>query len=132
MLVVAGLFVDAACLTSLTDDYLYLKRRFFPNLPYPSNKHLDRILPEIKGAELRRNATRGNGKQRRHAIGFLDRIGGFLRGHDVRLAARIWIKTPGDPFQGTAVYTSSIQGLCTYFEHYLVCCPINCFKYAVH
>ncbi len=43
----------------------------------------------------------------------------LLRRHDVRLVARIWIKAPGARFDGTAVYTSSIQRLCTYFEHYL-------------
>ena len=122
VLVVAGLFVDAARLTSLTDEYLNLKYRFFPNLYYPSTRHLDRILPEIKGAELRKNATRGNARQKGHAIGFLDHIVGLLRRHDVRAVARVWIKAPGSPFKGTAVYTSSIQGLCTYFEHHLTQC----------
>ena len=69
-LVVAGLFVDAARLASLTDEYLNLKYRFFPNLSYPSTRHLDRILPEIKAAELRKNATRGNARQKGHATGF--------------------------------------------------------------
>ena len=122
VLVVAGLFVDAARLASLTADYLDLKHRFFPNLNYPSARRLDRILPEIKGAEVRKHATRGNARQNQHAIGFLDHIVGLLRRHDVRVVARIWIKAPGSPFKGTAVYTSSIQGLCTYFEHYLTQC----------
>ncbi|MDE0054898.1 MAG: DUF3800 domain-containing protein [Gammaproteobacteria bacterium] len=73
----------------------------------------------MKGAELRRHATRGNARQRLHAVGFLDRIMGLLRRHDARVVARVWVKAPGSPFEGTAVYTSSIQGLCTYFEHYL-------------
>ena len=67
VLVVAGLFVDAARLASLTHDYLDLKHRFFPNLNYPSIRRLDRVLPEIKGAELRKHATRGNARQKRHA-----------------------------------------------------------------
>ena len=108
VLVVAGLFVDAARLASLTDEYLNLKYRFFPNLYYPSTRHLDRILPEIKGAELRKNATRGNARQKGHAIGFLDHIVGLLRRHDARVVARVWIKAPGSPFEGTAVYTSWI------------------------
>ena len=66
VLVVAGLFVDAARLASLTHDYLDLKHRFFPNLNYPSIRRLDRVLPEIKGAELRKHATRGNARQKRH------------------------------------------------------------------
>ena len=120
VLVVAGLFVDAAKLATLTHDYLHLKHRFFPNLNYRSILHLDRVLPEIKGAELRKHATRGNARQRLHAIGFLDQIMGLIRRHDVRVVARISIKAPGSPFKATAVYTSSIQALCRYFEHYLM------------
>ena len=119
VLVVAGLFVDAARLVSLTHEYLDLKYRFFPGLNYSSTRRLDRILPEIKGSEIRKHATRGTARQKQHAIGFLDHIVGLLRRHDVKVVARIWIKAPGSPFKGTAVYTSSIQGLCTYFEHYL-------------
>ena len=119
VLVVAGIFVDAGRLATLTHDYLDLKHRFFPNLNYPSNLRLDRVLPEIKGAELRKHATRGNARQRAHAIGFFDHMMGLLGRHDVRLVARISIKARGARFKGTAVYTSSIQALCTYFEHYL-------------
>ena len=119
VLVVAGLFVDAAELPGLTHDYLDLKHRFFPEMNHRSRRRLDRILPEIKGAELRKDATRGNARKRRRAIGFLDRTMSLLRRHDVRLVARIWVKAPGSRFEGTAVYASSIQGLCTYFEHYL-------------
>ena len=80
--VIGGLFVDAADLASFTADFLALKHRYFPNLPYPSPKPLDRILPEIKGAEIRRNATRVNARQ--HAFGFLDRIMGLLQRYEAR------------------------------------------------
>lgn len=29
------------------------------------------------------------------------------------------IKAPGEPFDGTSVYTFSIEKICSYFEHYL-------------
>ena len=119
VLAIAGLFVDAARLESLTHDYLNLKYRFYPDLNYPSTRRLDRILPEIKGADLRKHATRGNARNKRRAIGLIDRLMSLLRRHEVRLVARIWVKAPGSEFEGTPVYTSSIQGLCTYFEHYL-------------
>ena len=77
VLVISGLFVDAANLLALTADFLALKHRYFPNLPYPSPRLLDRILPEIKGADIRSNALRGNARQRLHAVGFLDRILGL-------------------------------------------------------
>ena len=121
VLVVVGLFVDSAKLTSLTHEFLDLKHRFFPNLNYPSTRRLDRVLPEIKGAELRKHATHGNAsaKQRLHAVGFLDNTMGLIRRHGIRAVARISIKGPGSPFNSKAVYTSSIQAPCKYFQHYL-------------
>lgn len=119
VLVIGGLIVDAGRLESLTQDFLSLKSRWYPGLAYPSQKHLDKILPEIKGADLRRNATRGNRNPRRHAIGFLDHLIRLLQTYDVRLIARIWIKPLGQPFSGRPVYTSSIQALYTYFDNYL-------------
>ena len=119
VLVIGGLFVDVANLTKLTDRFLQLKHRYFPGLRYPSAKVLDRILPEVKGADVRANATRGSARQRTHAVGFLDHILGLLRRCDVKLVARIWVKEAGGPFDATSVYTSSIQVICAYFEHYL-------------
>ena len=83
VLVIGGLFVDAANLPALTGHFLDLKHRYFPGLRYPSPRPLDRILPEVKGADIRRNATRGSARQQHHAIGFLDRILGLLRHNDV-------------------------------------------------
>ncbi len=44
---------------------------------------------------------------------------GLLQRFEVRLVARIWIKAPGAAFDATPVYTSSIQGICSYFDHHL-------------
>jgi len=38
---------------------------------------------------------------------------------EVRLVARIWVKAPGAAFDATSVYTSSIQSVCSYFDHHL-------------
>lgn len=119
VLVLGALIIDVARLEAITQDFLNLKRHWFPGLNYPSNNHLDRILPEIKGADLRRAATRQGRNQRRHAIGFLDQLMAMLAHHDVKLLARIWVKGLAQPFDGRSVYTSSIQGLYTYFESYL-------------
>ena len=119
VLAIAGRSVDAGRLAGLTHDYLDLKHRFFPNLHYPSVRRLDRILPEITGAEIRKHATRGSARQKAHGIDFLDHIMGLLGRHAVRLVARISIKARGRPFRSNAVYTSSIQAPCRYFEHHL-------------
>lgn len=119
VLVVGGLFVDAGNLADITHEFLQLKSTFFPGLRGFPAMPLDRILHEIKGSELRRDALRGTAREYRHTIGFLDRIFGLLRRHDIKVVARIWIKALGEPFKGTSVYTSSIQSICGYFEHYL-------------
>lgn len=119
VLVIGGLILDATRLEQLTQDFLNLKFRWFPGLSYPSDKHLDKIIPEIKGADLRRDATRGGRRQKRHAIGFLDHLLRLLEQYEVKLIARIWIKGLAQPFEGRPVYTSSIQALYTYFNHWL-------------
>lgn len=119
ILVIGGLIIDTDRLESLTQNFLHLKSRWFPGLKYPSDRHLDKIIPEVKGADLRRNATRGKRNPRRHAIGFLDHLVRLLREYEVRLIARVWVKGRGQPFEGRPVYTSSIQALYSYFDHYL-------------
>lgn len=119
ILVIGAIIVDAGRLEALTQDFLSLKGQWFPGLSYPSPNHLDKILPEIKGSELRRNITRGNRNEHRHAVGFLDKLLAMMEGHGVRLLARVWVKGLGVNFNGQSVYTSSIQGLYTYFDKFL-------------
>jgi hypothetical protein len=117
--VLGALFVDVSRLEVLTNDFLALKFQFFPGLAYPSSSHLDRIIPEVKGADLRRDALRGNHRERRHAYGFIDKAMALLEGHGARLVTRIWVKAPGAAFDGKSVYTSSIQAIYSYFDRYL-------------
>lgn len=119
VLAIGGIFVDHECLYDLTHDFIGLKYRYYPHLNYETDKYLDRIIPEIKGADLRRNAMRGGHRVQRHAIGFLDRIVDLFFKYDIRIVGRIWVKVPGEPFNGKAVYTSSIQSIYTYFDNYL-------------
>lgn len=116
---IGALIVDAANVGDLTHDFIDLKSRFYPGLVEDCNKHLDRILPEIKGSDLRRNALRGRRNVRRHAIGFLEKLLEILQNHDVRLLSRVWVKPLGQRFEGRAVYTSSIQWLYASFENFL-------------
>jgi len=118
-LVIGALFVNQADLHEVTHDFMAVKQQYFPGLAYPSRSSLDRILPEIKGADIRHNATRGTAREYQNAIGFLDRLMGLLNRYGIKLSARIWIKGLGMPFDHIPVYTSSIQSLCAYFDHYL-------------
>lgn len=119
VLVVGAVFVDTARLETLTNDFLGLKHLFFPGLNYPSQSHLDRIIPEVKGADLRRSALTGNRNQRRQAYGFIDKVLRLLEVHNVHLVARLWIKELGQTFNSKSVYTSSIQTIYSYFDSFL-------------
>ena len=119
VLVIAGLFVPQAQLTSLTRNFLQLKRHFNPGLAPAASPWLDLAKNEIKGADLRRDLRHAGRNRRRAVNGFLDRVLGQLEQANAKLVARIYIKGPGAPFDGRAVYTSSVQSLCSSFQHFL-------------
>lgn len=114
-----ALLTPVACLGPVTTEFLSIKARFFPNLNYPSALFPDKILGEIKGSDVRHNALQGNARQKSHAIGFLDQIVGLLERHQMKLMSRVWVKRPGDGFNGTSVYTSSLQALTHSFDVFL-------------
>jgi hypothetical protein len=116
---IAGLVVNHACLHQLTRDFLQLKRRFFPAARPPGAMHLEWVLYEVKGADLRKQAVDPSHRKRRHALGFLDSFVALLETHQVRVLGRIWIKGIGTPFDGRAVYTSSMQTICAGFQELL-------------
>jgi len=73
-------------------------------------------LVEIKGAELRRSIAEGTARERHHAVGFTDCVLGLLRKSGARLQARILVKGIGKPIDSHALYTASVQALCTGFQ----------------
>lgn len=117
--VLAGVDFDGSAIAPLTDDFLMLKRRFFPNAAEPGALYLAWILQEIKGADLRRQAVSPSRRQSRHALGFLDAIVRLLEEYEARLYGRVWIKGVGDPFNGRSVYTFSLQYICQWFNERL-------------
>lgn len=119
VLVVTGIIIDRAKLTSLTTDFLNLKSRFFPGKLQPGRPFLDRILLEIKGNELRKAAASWRRREWNHALSFIDYMLQLLLKHDVLLISRIYIKPIGAPFRGNAAYTFSIQDVCSHFQKFL-------------
>ncbi len=117
--VLAAVAFPAANLSQATMDFLRLKRRFFPALTAMHPPFLDSIRHEVKGSELRRDIAVGTAVERAHAIGFLDRVIALLERFDARIFGRAWIKGIGVPFDGTAVYTFSIQSVCVSFQSLL-------------
>jgi hypothetical protein len=74
---------------------------------------------EIKGSDLRRDVRTGNRNRRRAVFGFLDQVFDLLENNDAKLVSRIYVKEPGQPFKGKAVYMSAMQALCAALQRYL-------------
>ena len=116
--VVAGIVFPQGELARLTPEFLHLKSRFFPALAR-GRAFLDCVLAEVKGSDIRRDACSSSRRVRRHALGFLDKYVELLEQAGVRILGRAWVKGIGRPFDGRAVYTSSIQSLCQGFQMFL-------------
>jgi hypothetical protein len=117
--VIAGVAIPQISIGPLTTEFLVLKRQFFPNLMLPCGQFLDAVLVEIKGAELRKNIAEGNRQERRHAVGFLDRVFDLFEKYDMRFLGRVWIKGIGESLKGSAVYSFSVQDICAGFQSFL-------------
>lgn len=116
----SGVVIDHERLHVVTESFLALKHRFFPNLFSTDRRYfLTGILSEIKGADLRSGVAFGNRNQRRHVFGFLDGVFRILEENAAILVGRAWIKGIGVPIDGRAVYTYSIQSICAALQAYL-------------
>jgi len=118
--VIVGVIFEQEAVYNLTREFIELKATWFPSLMPDDGPHLDRMLAEIKGADLRR-AMRDGAKRRnrRHALGFLAKFVELLEDYEARIVGRLWVKEPGRAVAGRALYGSSIQAICGYFEHLL-------------
>jgi hypothetical protein len=115
-LVVLGLSLPLSEVSAVTVGFLGLKRRFFPGLFVSSGPFLDSVLVEVKGADIRRSAASAGRRTWRPALQFLGAVFELLERHEATVLGRIWIKDPSKPMRPRAVYTSSIQALCTVFQ----------------
>lgn len=115
--VVLGLALDQAALRPLTNEFLTLKRTLFPGLLPRGVRRLEWMLPEIKGAELRKSMRTGMPRRnRRHTIHFLDQLISLLEDYHIQIFGRLWVKSVGARINEAAVYTSSVQAICAYFQ----------------
>ncbi len=114
VLAVLGVSLPQERLSDVTLEFLKQKQRFFPGRT--SGDFLDLVLPEIKGADLRRDAARPSRRKWRPALQFLGEVFRLLVAHQAVVFGRVWIKAPGAAFKSRAVYTSSVQAICTTFQ----------------
>lgn len=118
-LVVCGVAFRQEVIADLTREFVVLKQRYFPNLKPANRRALHWILSEVKGCEIRKQACSDSRKKRRHAIGFLDKFVEIQERYEARIFGRVWVKTIGAPIDGIAVYTSSVQYICSWFHKLL-------------
>ena len=119
LLVIGGLFIEQSMLSYVTKEFIAIKTKFFPKSLSSARHYLERNAIEIKGSELRKAIRVGNRRQRRHAIGFLNSLISLIERCQIKICYRVWIKPIGGYFNGQSVYTSSIQAISGYFNHFL-------------
>ncbi|WP_423919021.1 hypothetical protein [Candidatus Poriferisodalis sp.] len=116
LMIFAGLIVAASAIRPLTAEFLALKRTFYPGEVL---QHLDYVLAEVKGSELRRAVRSGSHRERRHAFGVLDGAMRLIEHHDIRIVGRVWVKEPAKALEPDSTYTYAVQDIARHFDHYL-------------
>jgi hypothetical protein len=117
---VLGVVFDQASLSPLTQEFLNLKRQLFPHLLGRRAPHLAWVLAEVKGADIRRGMREGLPRRnRRHSVRVLDALVGLLEDYEAKVFGRVWVKGIGEPVDGRALHTFSMQAICTSFERHL-------------
>jgi hypothetical protein len=118
-IVLTALILNQTRIRQLTYDFLAAKRTYFPKYCGKRGHQLEDMMVEIKGSVLRRE-IRDARKLRRHHFGYLDRVFEILEDNEARYTASIWVKALGQPLDGMAVYTTSVQAMCRHFQEFLV------------
>lgn len=114
-----GLAIPEEALQDFTLRFLELKSQFFPG-KCSGRSRLERLLVEVKGADLRKPfRDNDKGKQAHHAK-FIDRLLDLVQGHQGRIFGRVWIKPINGIFAPKPIYTASVQEICTTFHDLLV------------
>lgn len=116
---IIGAAIDQAKSKALTEDVLLLKRHFYPNAMSTSAPLLNHILVEIKDSDIRKEIRAGNRNERRAALHFLGCALRLLEKHEIRIFGRLYIKGIGEPIDSHAIYTYSVQTICSNFQRYL-------------
>lgn len=73
----------------------------------------------VKGSELNKEIRLGNRNKYRHHLLFLGSLIEIVEQNEGKLFGRIYVKPVGGAFDGTAVYTSAVQGFCLTFHNLL-------------
>jgi len=115
-----ALMVNQSHLESITREVIHLKQTHFPSYSQGTQHWHDWLKVEVKGANIRRVLREDSRRSRRHILGFLSRVVTLLESHDIKIAARVYIKAPSTEFKGASVYSAAMQRLAQTFEDKLM------------
>ena len=115
---IAGLILDHEHVRPVTSAYLRTKQKYFPGTRTTSG-FLDYILDETKATDIRSELRSARRDERRHAVGFLDKLISLLETHNAHIVGRVWVKEPGTGLNPVSTYTYAIQDIATHFDHHL-------------
>jgi len=118
LMVILGLILGHTCVPDLTLAFLGLKSRFYASRMGPG-RHLDRVLVEVKGADVRSALRASDRGPRRRALGYLEDAVRLLEAHHVRLVGRVWVKAPGQAMDPAASCAFAVQDIAAHFNHFL-------------
>jgi hypothetical protein len=116
---ILGLVLRQDQITPITHELIQLKQRFFPNRLPNAGRYHDWMAVEIKGADIRRMARSASRNDRRFAYSVIQASLDILSNHNARIVGRAFVKPFGAAFNGTSVYSSSVQRICSDFQHLL-------------
>lgn len=117
--VIVGLVLPHTNIPAVTRELINLKQRFYPNRMPANSRYHDWMALEIKGADVRRMARSTSRNDRRFAYGVIQESLTILTRHHARIVGRVYVKPIGGVFDGTSVYSSSVQRICADFQHLL-------------
>lgn len=120
----AGLIIDSEKLEAITNEYIDLKKRFFPNQIAKENqpRRGNWATLDIKGSKLAYNLRSDSKSERRQTVGFLDNYVKILENYNVKILGRIWLKQLDTPMNELSLYTTSVQKVHQHYEKFLASC----------
>jgi hypothetical protein len=121
MLVILGAFVDGSRIIDITNEFIALKRRFYPKQFPIGQQKLDTLLAELKGSDIRADFRKNSKSSKivQHHFRFLDAVIALLKNFDIKITARIWIKGFNRPLDDKPVYTKTTQQIASRFQCFL-------------
>lgn len=117
-MVIAGIFVDSRQLVPLTRAWIELKRQHFPGR-FAGVRSLDAILVEVKGSEIQALTRKSGRNDQRKASRFRKELVDLLAHHEVRIMARVWVKSQGTALTMKSSYGYAVQDIAQAFNHFV-------------